>query len=205
MTIENDIKQALIDVGVAYTVYRDSGNLSGEYLKAIPNRQVTKPFIREFFIEAQLPHDTSAGTGDVIEFDITDERYLLMNKTPTVFENTTIRNEGVLHKCNVSGELRRPSGEVWDTQTYHKVQQWEVVDATCYALFTEPMFGHDLETDEQLALIGLSRHEMYVPASVGVQVLDRFEPVSGEYYRVETIKTRRFPNIDVVELAQDTR
>ena len=35
--------------------------------------------------------------------------------------------------------------------------------------------------------------------------MDRYEAVSGEFYRVETIKKRRYSGIDVVELGEDTR
>jgi hypothetical protein len=70
---------------------------------------------------------------------------------------------------------------------------------------TEPLFSGDLDTDEQLGLIGIKKDELYIPKSYGIQVLDRYQPVSGEYYQVESIKIRRFPGVDVAILGEDTR
>ena len=206
MSIGDDIKEAFEDVGTVYTVHRDSGDISGEYLDFEINAQVTKPFTREFFLQATLPYDTSALTGDVVEFDTTGNNYLVMNKTPELFENSIITHEAVLYKANISsGELLRPSGETWPTQTYHKESQWENIKSDCYALQTEALYGHDLDTDEELGLIGMQNHELYIPHSYGTRVLDRFQASSGEFYRIETIKTRRFSNVDVCELGEDRR
>ena len=205
MTIGDDIKETFEDVGTGYTVFRDTGDVSGEYLDYAINAQVTKPFTREFFLQATLPYDSSALTGDVIQFDTTGDNYLLMNKTPELFENTLITNEAVLYKANVSGELLRPSGETWSTQTYHKEPQWETIKSNCHALQTEALYGHDLDTDEELGLLGVQNHELYIPHSVGVRILDRYQPLSGEFYRVETIKTRRYEDIDVCEIGEDRR
>jgi len=209
MSLGEDIKEAIEDVGVGFTVLRDAGNISGEYLDFEISKQVTKPFIREYFLSSTLSYETDVITGDVIRFDPTDDNYLVMNKTPELFENSVIGYDCILYKANVSGELLRPSGETWDatwdTETYHKTPEWETIKAECYALQTEALYGHDLDTDEELAMIGVENHELYIPHSVGVQVLDRYQPASGEYYRVETIKTRRYSGVDVCELGEDRR
>ena len=38
--------------------------------------------------------------------------------------------------------------------------------------------------------IGLSEHELYLPHSIGIQALDRYQISSTEYYMIETIKKR---------------
>ena len=90
--IGEDIKEALEESGTAFTILRDGGNLSGEYCYWTPNKQVTKPFIREYFKEADLYWDTAALTGEVIRFDATGEIHLVMNMTPRIFENEIIQN-----------------------------------------------------------------------------------------------------------------
>lgn len=205
MSIGPDLKEVVQDVGQAMTIVRDSGNVTGEYLDYEPNSQVTKPFIREFFLEAMLAYDTAAVVGDVLKFNTTDKYFLLMNKTPQMFENEVIAYDAVLYKCNVSGELSRPSGEVWPDATYHKTAIFTAVSSDCYGLQTEPLFGHSLESDEELGLIGLEKHELYLPSSIGTEVLDRYEPYSGEYYQVESVKKRRYEGVDVIELGEDTR
>ncbi|MDY6863879.1 MAG: hypothetical protein SV062_12940 [Thermodesulfobacteriota bacterium] len=205
MGIGEDIKSVYNDVGSSYNVLRDDGDLSGEYCVYKINRQVTKPFIQEFFLEAQLPYDTEIKVGDLLEFQTDGRVFLLMNKNPMMFEDEIVNYQGILYKCNVSGELFAPSGEVWDAQTYQKTTQWNQKKAICYGLQTEPLFGHDLETDEELGQIGVERHQLFVSNTVGIETFDRYEPVSGEYYKVEEIRKRRFPGVDVVELSEDMR
>ena len=205
MSIGPDIKEVYEEVGITFTLIRESGDVSGEYLHFHLNRQVTKPFIREFFLESFFAYDTDVQAGEVVKFDTTEDAYLVMNKTPQLFENEIIQYHGVLYKCNVSGELQRPSGEdEWDSN-YRKQTTFEVIKSNCYALQTEALYGHDIDTDEELGMIGVENHELYLPASVGVQQLDRYVPVSGEDYRVDTIKKRRYNAIDVVELSKETR
>lgn len=202
MSLGSDIDAVLEEIGTVITII---GTGSGEYLDFEPNAQVTKPFIREFFLDAMIPYNTSVVTGDVLEFDVTGERYIVMNKTPMLLENAPAYYDTVLYKCNVSGELKRPSGEVRNTQTMLKEPVFQSVRADCYSLLTEPLFSGYLDTEEELAQIGVEREELYVPSSYGVQVLDRFESTSGEYYRVESIRKRRFPGVDVAVLGEDTR
>jgi hypothetical protein len=51
----------------------------------------------------------------------------------------------------------------------------------------------------------MEKHELYVPSFYGIRVGDRFEPVSGEFVQVDTIKRRRYQSIDVCEVTEDTR
>lgn len=208
MGLGTDIKEVFSEVGIAYNILR-SETISGEYLDWEPNSQVTKPFIREFFLECTFANDTKAVDGDVIQFMPSGEiyggdKYLIMNKTPDIFENEILAFAGVLYKCNVSGELLRPSGEVWD-RNYRKAPAFHIVSGEVHALFTEPLFGGELETEEELSLLGIEKQDLYVPTSYGVQPLDRFIPASGEVYLVESIKKRRFKGVDVAVLSEDTR
>lgn len=77
--------------------------------------------------------------------------------------------------------------------------------SNCYALLVPPEFGGEIETEEEIGILEMDRQALYIPSSVGVQVLDRYQPVSGEYYRVEAVKTRRYPAVDLVLLGEDTR
>jgi len=203
MSISLDIKLVLQEIGTSFNVKRDSGDVSGGYLDYEMNRQVTKPFIREFFIEATFQHDSVAANGDVIEFS-DGRRYLVMNDSPENFENELISRETVLYMCNVSGELLRASGEVWDTN-YRRGTSWEAVHSSCYAVLTSRLFGTDLQQDEELAQIGIESQVLYLPSSLGARSLDRYQPASGEYYKVEQVIHRYFPAVDVCYLAEDTR
>jgi len=204
MTIGPDIKEAIVEVGTKYTIVRDAGNITGNYLDYESNAQVTKPFIREFFLEAQLTYDSQAVAGDIIQFTTTLADYFIMNLTPEMFENTIISYLAVLYKTNETVTIYRPS-EARDPDTYLMKTTWTPVETNKPILITAPLFGIDLETDEQLGLIGLQVHEAFVPTNYNVQVLDRFLLSSGEYFRVDAIKKRRFEGMDVVDVSNDTR
>ncbi|RLI36471.1 hypothetical protein DRO66_05550 [Candidatus Bathyarchaeota archaeon] len=205
MSIGPDIKEALVEVGTSFTIMRESGDVAGGYLDVTPNTQVTKPFIREFFLEVMLSYDTEVLAGEIVELDTPGTKHMLANKTADMFENEIIKYDGVLYQCNVSGELLRPSGEADWNDDYQRVQHWESIKDPCYALLTTPVHGGEIETDEAIGLLDMERVEMYIQSSVGIQELDRYQPASGEYYRVEAVKKRRYPGIDVVLLGEDTR
>ncbi len=202
--IGNDIKEVFEEVGTGYAFSHEGvQSASGEFLVYEINAQVTKPFVREYFLECEVPWDSGIVVGDHITFD--DARnFLCMNKTPEHFENEVILFQAVLYKTNVIVDLFRSSGEDWDAN-YLRAQNWHPIQTSLPVLITESLYGHDLETDEELGQIGLENHEMYIPSWVGVEILDRVEWTSGEFYQVETIKARRYEGMDVVELGEDTR
>lgn len=205
MTIGPDIEEVLNEVGTSYSILRDSGNLTGEKTYYKTNTQVTKPFIREFFLEAWLPYDTQAVAGDYIQFITTGAVYLVMNKTPHMFEDAIIKYDSVLYKCNVVIDVLRPvESDDWDSN-YRKLTTWRYIAERKYALITTPLYGHDLSTDEELGYLGLETHEMYAPISLNILTLDRIRLTSLEYFIVETIKPRRYEGINVFELGEDTR
>ncbi len=202
MTIGPDIKEVLSEVGVKYLIVRDSGNVTGEYLTYKPNAQVTKPFIREYFLEAALSYATKAIAGDIIQFVVTEDCYIIMNSTPALFENAVIKYETVLYKTNVLIDVLRPSN-VRNTNTLQMRTVWTPIKTQARALISVPMFGIDLDTNEELGLIGVGNYELYVPSSYGVQVLDRIRISSSEFYRVETVKSRRYKNVVVLDIGED--
>ncbi len=205
MTIGPDIKEVLEEVGNTITIKRDSGDVTGEYTMYKPNAQVTKPFIREFFLEGTLSYDTQAVVGDIVEFLVTGDKYILMNKSPSMLENEVYQYNAVFYKTNVVADILRPSEGNWPAATYHRSTDWTYVKRQVDLLITTPLYGAELETDQQLGQIGLEIHEMYIPTSIGVVALDRIRVSSGIYYKVETVKPRRYDGVEVVELGEDTR
>jgi hypothetical protein len=204
----DDIKDAHADVGSSYIRIRPGvSNASGEYCVTKLNRQATKPFVREFFQEGAFDWDTEARAGDVIQLATTGWRFLIPNLTPKVFADELIEYSSVLYKCNVSGQIWRPTevDGVWDSN-YRMQGGFSLVAQDVFALQTESLYGNDLESDNELnTLIGLQDHELYVSAGYGIQVFDRYEPRSGEYYKIETIKKRRYDNVWVCQITEDTR
>jgi len=208
MSVGEDIKDALTEVGVTYTILRDSGDIDGEYGLLEYSAQVTKPITIEHFRRGMTPYDTQITTGDVVEFPVIDERYLATNMLAELFENEVAHYDTVFYKCNISsGKLMRPSGERWDDplDQYHKETEWETIKSGVNAMQVAALYGNDLEAEEEIALLGLNKNEVLVSHSVGARVLDRWQPASGEYYQVSVIETRRYPDIDVLIVEEDHR
>lgn len=208
MTIGPDISEVLEEVGIAITIEDIDGNqTTGEYSYAKSNSQVTKPFIREFFIEGWLVYNTSASAGDYLIFNVPNDKYIIMNKSPQIFENEVIKYDVVLYKTNEIVDILRPSQEESDrsSQTYLLETSWTMVKGNVDVLITTSLFGHDLNDDLALGQINIEKHEMYIPSSVGIQSLDRIRLTSQEYYLVQSVKPRRYADVDVVSLIEDTR
>jgi len=204
MGIGADIAGAFDDACFSITIFRDAGNISGEFVDSELNRQITKPFVANYFRNISFPYDSQALTGDIVQFDYDETLYMVMSKRAEAFENEIALYEGTLYKCNVSGDLRRPTS-TRDPVSLQRQQDFTSVRSNCYGLLTEALYGHDLETDQELGMMGLENHELYVPGSFQPQVLDRYEAISGEFLMVTTIKKRRFDNVWVCGVEQDTR
>ena len=205
MTIGPDIKEAIQEVGTKFSIIRDGGNITGEYLTHASNAQVTKPFIREFFLEGTMQYDTDAVGGDIIEFETTGKRYLVAHITPTLFENEVIRYEVVLYMANVVVSILRPF-EVRDVSSYLMRTGWTVVKAGVSLTLTTPLFGQSLETDQEIGLLGIQSHEVYAPTSYGITYLDRIKILStGEYWRVEAVRKYIYEGVNVIDVGEDVR
>lgn len=204
MTIGIDIKEVLIEEGTSFTILRDSGNITGEYLDYETNEQVTKPFIQEFFLQAMMAHDTQAVQGDVIQFVTTGNTYLVMGSNTELFENAAIYKAVVLYKTNCQPGIYRPRDAARDGQ-YLTRTIWDLVKAAPYCLITTQLYGHDLQTDIPLGYIGVEGHELYIQSSIGIKVGDRVRISFDEYFRVKAVKKRRFSAVDVCDLEEETR
>lgn len=203
MSIGLDLKEAILAVGVSINLI--GRNFPSEFIRFKTNKQVTKPFIREYFQETMMSFDTNIVSGDVIEVEATGFRYLMMNKTPDLFENEVMRYGGVVYKTNVNGSLQRPTygrgADLRKAEVFVAVPGAEAVDA----LMVEALYGHSLDIDDALGEIGLEKHELYIPHRFGAKVKDRFYINENRYYRVITVKTHRYDDVDVLEIDIDTR
>jgi hypothetical protein len=205
MSIGPDIKEAIWDVGVFYDILLPTPLPDQEKLVYKGNAQATKPFIREFFLEATISYDSLATPGSVIKISTSAIPYIVMNKTPSLFEDAVIENKVVLYKCNVSGELLRISGEVGWNPSYKKTPVFEVIRANVYALQTEVLAGSGILPEQEIGAISTDRQDLYAPSYYGIKELDRYTPVSGENYMVKAVKKRLYDNVDVCELIPDKR
>ena len=204
MSIGEDILDVLEEIGTSFTIVRDAGDVAGGYIWTKANSQVTKPFIREFFLEGYIAYDTEVEVGEVLLVDTTGKYYIVMNKSPDLLENIVYRYNVVLYLCNVVADVLRVSSEELDDR-YRDVLQWSYVARQVHCLITTPLYGHELSVENQIGALGLENHEMYMASSVDVQALDRIRINSQEYYQVKTVKPRRYEAVEVFELSVDVR
>lgn len=200
-SLGQDIKEVLAEVGMPIVIRRTPEDIAGEFAKPKLNAQATKPFIREFFLQAELAHDSAVIPGDVVVSG--DGRtFIVMNKTPDIFEGEIYRYSAVFYKCNVEGGLYRPAS---GREKYSAVLTWTAVQSPCPALLTESRYGHELDDDAELGPVSLSAIDGYLPHVVGARKGDRYEVTAGEYYQVESIRYRHFDSVDLLSLGEDRR
>jgi hypothetical protein len=201
MTLGLDYREVLQEVGVSVVILRDEGEIAGEFIQIKTNAQVTKPFVREFFLEAMLSFDTEIIAGDVIRMD--DGRvFLVMNKTPHMFEGEAWKFVAVLYKTNTVGVLLRPTVT---TGGHASVVSWAIVKNPCYALITESYYGNRLDEDEQVGMLDLTAMDLYLPHVVGIKIGDQYQVSESEYYRADKIAYYKYENVDVALMGEDTR
>ncbi|MFA5394425.1 MAG: hypothetical protein WC346_00215 [Methanogenium sp.] len=203
-----DIKEVYTELGTSISIISRSPIVTGEKLIYEINSQATKPFIREHHIDCTAPYDSLITTDDIIEFDETGDHYLVMNKTPEMFEDAVVEYNMVLYKCNlpVTAHILRPI-EIRDPITYKIVSGWHVVvDAPVYGLISDRAFGSEIAQEVPTAgQFPIWRIDLYLPKSYDVKPLDRLLISSTEYYKIETIEKYYYPGVNQILLVEDTR
>ena len=204
MSFGPDIEETIQEIGTKYIILREAGDVTGEWLYYKTNRQVTKPFVREYFLEATFQHNSVAESGDIIEFTSDTRRFLIAVMTPRNFENEAFDQQCTILKCNVSGELLRFSGEDWNAD-YQRDFVWESIKSPCYGLLTEELFGNVMEQDSPAGQMLKKGMLFLVPSHVGIQPLDRYVPTSGEAFKVEEVERRVYAGVDIAHSELDER
>lgn len=204
-----DIKEVYIELGTAVSIISRNPVVTGEKVIYELNAQATKPFIREHHLDATFPYDTVVTTDDVLEFDETGGQYLVMNKTPDMFEDSIVEWSMVLYKCNLplTAHILRPI-EIRDPVSYDMIQGWHiVVDSPVYGLISDRIFGSEISQEEAggAGQFPIWRIDLYLPKYYGVKPLDRVIISETEYYKVETIEDYYYPGVCTALLVEDTR
>lgn len=203
MSVGSDLKKAFQKVGTAFTIKRNSGNFSGEYLIYDIPTSNRNAFDREVTLDATLAYDTIVIEGDILELS-DSRRCLVVHKTPDMFQNAAAVQEATLYKCNITnGIIMRESGER-NLQTYASEPSWQTIKSGESAVLVE-VSGNQLSDQDEPGLFSVSKLELYLPSGEDLRVMDRFQAFSGEYYKVDVLKKHIYPNILLAELSADTR
>jgi len=206
MSLGEDVKAAYVDTGTGYVIIRSGERKSSpEFCSYDVPEQVVRPFPREFLLEASLPFDTIANEGDIIKFN-DGRHFLILSKIGVQFADDVYEYQTQIVKCNITeGTILRSTLEDWDDQ-YHKVPVWGSIHKNVISALTESLTGNALDDKEDAALLTTKSLDLYISDyNYDIQVMDRFQPVSGESYRVDSIRKRVFPNVILAQLTEDTR
>ena len=199
----SDVADIIDDIGIPFTIF---GTLTTEKCITKINSQISKPFIREFFLEITALYNTAVVPGNILVFNAPDNRYYLI--TANAFNklgNAVITTELVGYKCNSFGKLQRNTGTGWNAKTYKHTNSWVDVLNPCPALLSEVQFGAMSElADEDIGKILTQELKLYLPHSVGIKTNDRYI-VDGVNWKIGRIETHRFSGCDVCNVEEDTR
>ena len=207
MSIGPDLAEVYAEVGTLIKILKPDGTeVLGEYLDVDINRQVTKPFIREFFMEAAFSYTTAVVGGDVVEFIVDGRKFLVMNLTAEVFENQIINNNAVLYKCNEVATIKRLIKGGWNDD-YVQERVWPNVIVGVPILLTERFFGTGLGAVEPQDFMeyDILDNQMYISEYYGVKPLDRVWLSDTEFFQVDFVEKRKFEGVWSCVLSEDTR
>jgi hypothetical protein len=199
----SDVSDIIDDIGIPFTIF---GTTATEKCITKINSQISKPFIREFFLEITTAYNTAVVPGNIIVFDAPDGRYYLI--TANAFNklgNEVMTTEIVGYKCNSFGELQRNNEIGWNAQTYQHTNAWTTILDPCPALLSEVQFGAMSEIhDEDIGEIFTQELKLYLPHSIGIETNDRYI-VDGVNWQIGRIETHRFSGCDVCNVEVDSR
>lgn len=201
-----DIKEVYDELGAEITIVNRDTVVTEKILYEM-NSQATKPFIREHHLDCTFHYQTNLSTGDIIQVTETERYYMVMNKTPELFENSVVEYTGIMYLCNipVNAHIMRPI-EIRDAESYDMISGWSVVrDAPVYGVLSDRVFGSALDAGVTVGQAQLWRIDLYLPKWYNIQPLDRLVISEEEYYKIEQIESYNYPGCVVAMLTEDTR
>ena len=203
-----DIDEVYEELGALVSIVNRSPVVTGQRVLYDINAQATKPFIREHQLDASFPYDTLITTNDVIKIIVSDRHYMVMNKTPELFENEIVEWSSVLYLCNIPtrAHVVRPV-EVRNSQSYNMISGWQVlIDSPMYGLLSDRIFGTEIEQQsKEGGQFPIWKITLIAPKYYAVKPLDRLIITETEYYKIEAVESYYYPGMNQILLVEDTR
>lgn len=202
-----DISEVYTELGTVTHIISRTPHITTERILYEINSQSTKPFIREHHLDATFPYNTEIVVGDVIKVVDTNKCYMVMNRTPDLFEDEVVEWNAVIYLCNLTPDtcVLRPL----ETRgsNYNIQQAWTMpVAPPMYGLLTDRIFGSEIDQDSRFTgQVPVWRVDLYFPKMYDIQPLDRLYVSQTEYYKVESIQKYNYPGVSIALLVEDTR
>jgi hypothetical protein len=197
-----DIAEVINELGITAIILRAPLNLS-EKINYDVNEQANNKFVREHLLTTSFAYDTVIISGDLLQFN--SETYLVANKTPDSFEGGIVEYVGIIYKCNLPALSKILIPLETKNDDFTITLGWQVRKSPVYGIIHYNLRSVLLDSDASTGKETVYRLESFVPASYGVQPLDRLYISETEYYRVENVEKYLLPGIHVLSLVEDER
>ena len=187
--------------GDEITVVRNLSGEIGSYALLAGSVQLTKPFQIETFQEVKFQTDSGIAAGDLVRRNRDNQYYLCTSVNKEGIFNISEYLQGVLYKCNISGEVQR----FRLTRTYNT----EAPSMNWYTPSSGIVWGiintfNQINHDSEIGDITTAKVNLWLQSSIDVQPKDRFVS-SGEKWIINTVDAHSFPGVKFIEVDVDTR
>jgi len=196
-----DIAEVIEELGSTFTIVR-----TGLTEKVLSNlRELARdPAFQERHFDAVLSYNTAINSGDIIQSG--GENFIVMDKSTDDFEDSVVKCNAVLYKCNLPSttKILIPT-ETTNETTFAVTVSWSIRLGTVYGLLFPGARGAVLNQENITGKELTYKLMCFVPDFYGVERYDRFYLSASEFYRVEDIEKHQYAGIHVLSLVEDER
>ncbi len=202
--IGDDIAEVFTDVGTeASCTKHETGEIFTEYVDFETQAEANSPFQIQFMANATLMHSTKINAGDILSLD-DGNKYLVVAKNQSRFENHVVVWEALLYWCNCVVNIQRRTHK--RNEDYVMEVKWPFVISAEPALVTGTVVDKNVVTEkfgDFLTKVGMILH---ISGNLNVQMGDRcIVQGSSIVYEVQGIEDMRLNNTLMCALDIDTR
>jgi len=197
-----DIAEVINELATLVNVIKhDGSDTVQEHLDYEVKIQANSPFLTQYMLDCTLPYNTTAVPGDIIQFVDDSTYHLLVVLNPTRFENSIVTKEGILYKCNYSGDLKRKSTS--RDSDYVETVTWPILESSEPVLLTG-MVDYTEMKSEEYGKYSVDQFNLHISGDCNPRVGDRFT-IGSNNWEIKGIAPDRLNNVSICRVSQDTR
>ncbi len=204
MTIADDIKEVLAEVGTSLTLHNPDGStVTNLHVDPSAYPDQSTLFVRMFQQLGSLAADTPVGNGSIVEYG--GIFYIVTNFVPTMFENAVVENIVVFYRCNTTVDIFTHNDAPGYDASYNKLPEWTPTATTLRACFVEKRLLESPEIEASVYSTGNVTNVLYIPAVNPVKRGDRITTPDGVNYKIEHVSRYELDGVQVCGVGEDNR
>jgi|GEM_PF-4735281 hypothetical protein len=204
MTIANDIKEVLEEVGTAMTLHHPDGSATtGLFIDPTSYPDQSTLFIRMFARRGSIAADSPVQMGDIVSFSGT--YFLVTNLVPETFENAVVENIALFYRCNVVGSVLEYSDNPQYDENYERLSPWKPIAENIRACFVEKALVQDDTMMEGVMSNTQGTMILYIPAIYKAKIGDRWQCSDGCNFKILQVNAYELDNVLVCMADKDDR